>query len=360
MTDLILHPTTLESPPAVSEGSAVLLPTGYTAGYNETDYLANCWVEATEQFLASRKSENTRRAYAHQLKAFLAWANKQPWQITPADLQNYVAHCRTHSDKDETVNARIAAISSYYRYLQNDYHINLPGGQVGALIAYNPAAAKSLRAKINAYGKSAYLGDAEARALLKAIDRKTLTGLRDYALLLTYLATGRRSNEIRQLRFGDFTEVDGRMFYRWSGKGKKDKKNEIPLRVWKSIIAYLKASGRPNPQPEDHLFVSHSDHAARLPNVPATWQPGVSPLSARMVGLILKRHARRAGLKAEHVHPHTLRHTAAMLRKKAGDDVEKICAFLGHSSIAVTQVYLHELEGQIDTSWSTVEALLGL
>ena len=55
-----------------------------------------------------------------------------------------------------------------------------------------------------------------------------------------------------------------------------------------------------------------------------------------------------------------LRPTAAMLRKQAGDDVEQVSGFLAHSSLAIPQVYLHQVEGQQDGSWSKVEALLGL
>jgi integrase len=45
---------------------------------------------------------------------------------------------------------------------------------------------------------------------------------------------------------------------------------------------------------------------------------------------------------------HDLRHTAARLRREAGADVEEIREFLAHSSLAVTQVYLHRLERKSD------------
>ena len=57
---------------------------------------------------------------------------------------------------------------------------------------------------------------------------------------------------------------------------------------------------------------------------------------------------------------HKQRQEAAMLRKEAGDDLEAIQSLLEHSSLAITQIYLHKIEGKQDTSWSKVEALLGL
>ena len=79
-----------------------------------------------------------------------------------------------------------------------------------------------------------------------------------------------------------------------------------------------------------------------------------------MVGRLLKKYARRAGLEPAGIKVHTLRHTAAMLRKEAGDDLQSISNFLAHSSLATTQIYLHSIEGRQDVTWQKVEVLLGL
>lgn len=51
---------------------------------------------------------------------------------------------------------------------------------------------------------------------------------------------------------------------------------------------------------------------------------------------------------------HILRHTAAKLRRDAGESVEAVSAFLDHSSLAVTTVFLRRLEGVEDRSWASV------
>ena len=43
----------------------------------------------------------------------------------------------------------------------------------------------------------------------------------------------------------------------------------------------------------------------------------------------------------EQVTPHVLRHTAAMLLREAGVDISTIALWMGHESIASTQIYLH-------------------
>ena len=57
---------------------------------------------------------------------------------------------------------------------------------------------------------------------------------------------------------------------------------------------------------------------------------------------------------------HILRHTAAKLRRDAGESIEAVSQFLDHSSLAVTTVYLRRLEGQTDESWGRVAEALGV
>src|SRR3972149_3524883 len=163
---------------------------------------------------------------------------------------------------------------------------------------------------------------------------------------------------------------------RGPGKGKEKSGTEGPPGVGgrEAIVEYLKAAGRfpaeasspgldeaSSPGDEEYIFTALTNKAGRLPNVSAAeWEPGAQPLSMREVGRLLKRYARLAGLDAKKIQVHTLRHTAAMLRHEAGDNVEDICAFLAHSSLAITQIYLHRVEGKKDTSWSKVEALRSL
>jgi integrase len=57
---------------------------------------------------------------------------------------------------------------------------------------------------------------------------------------------------------------------------------------------------------------------------------------------------------------HILRHTAAKLRRDAGETVEDVSRFLDHSSLPVTTVYLRRLEGEQDRSWDKVAQAIGV
>jgi integrase len=57
---------------------------------------------------------------------------------------------------------------------------------------------------------------------------------------------------------------------------------------------------------------------------------------------------------------HILRHSAAKLRRDAGESIEDVSRFLDHSSLAVTTTYLRRLEGQEDKGWGKVAEAIGL
>jgi len=79
-----------------------------------------------------------------------------------------------------------------------------------------------------------------------------------------------------------------------------------------------------------------------------------------MVCHLLKKYFHKAGIDPSRITVHSLRHTAALLRKEAGDDLESVSDFLGNSTLAVTQTYLHKIETRQDVSWFKVSSLLGL
>lgn len=318
---------------------------------------AAAWNAAIESWLETRKAGNTQRAYYGAWADFTEFVGKPPWQVGRTDVVAWVRDMTLRELAPRSINQKLAAVSSMFSYACNVFTIRAGGREV-PLYDHNPARGVD-RPTVWAYDKAYYLSPEQCQALLGAIPRNTLQGLRDYALFLFYVASGRRNSEVRELRWGDFIEEGGRIYYKWAGKRKR-RKDEIPLRVWNAVLAYLKAAGRLELAEGDYIFTALSDSAARLATVADDWRPGVEPISMRQVGKLLKRYARRAGLRADLIHVHSLRHTAAHLRRLAGDDVEVVSSFLAHSSIAVTQIYLHTTEGRKDESWSKVEALIGI
>jgi integrase/recombinase XerD len=283
-------------------------------------------------WLASRRSPETARAYRQAIADLVSCTGKRLEEMTRQDVIAWI-NARKNTLSPATLAQRIAGVSSFYRFCHDDF----VGEDGRPLSISNPAASRSIRPQVEPYGKSSYLSPDQARALLHAIDRASARGARDYALILGYLMLGRRNSEWRTVRWEDFERMGNEIILRWHGKGKQDQRLSVPRILWKAINAI------PGQSHQGYLFTAR----------------GGNPLSARAVGRILKKYARLAGLEWESIHVHTLRHSAAMLRKESGDDIQAISEFLRHSSLAITQIYLHKIEGQ-RVKYGRVADLLGL
>ncbi len=306
------------------------------------------WRSAFESWFTLMPA-NSARAYQLAWKSLLAHTGKNPWEIERADVAGWV-ECMTREGRSaSTIQQRLAGVSSFFQFLNDSCGIK----------SDNPASGKSLRPKRGRYEGARYLDVDHVQMLLAAIPGGTPQGSRDLALYLAYLFTGRRNTEIRSLKWGDIEQDHFRIYYRWTGKG-KSRRDELPRPVFKAITRHLEITGRDKTiQPDDYIFIPLTNNATRLPNVGAqTSTAGQQPISMHEVGQLLKKYCRMAGLAPMRVHD--LRHTAAMLRRAAGDDVEKVSDFLNHSNIAITQTYLHGIEGRVDDSWQTVEKMLGI
>ena len=89
------------------------------------------------------------------------------------------------------------------------------------------------------------------------------------------------------------------------------------------------------------------------------WQAGAGPqgISSGTFYGRFRKYVRAAGLAPSGLH--VLRHSAAKLRRDAGESIEAVSAFLDHSSLAVTTVYLRRLEGETDRTWRDVAIAIG-
>lgn len=306
----------------------------------------NVWDEALAAFLAGKKtkSEATFQSYRYSVRDFFATVapGRTPEQVSVADVAAYKAHLERKGNRPGTIGTRIAAVSSFYRFLTRP-----TDARGGSLVAANPAAWIE-RPKVAMFERPRKMSLADFSALLATVAGKSdLRALRDRALLLTYVFTGRRRAEIARLVGADLERDDaGRLFYRYRGKGGKTGFRQLPPPAAAALDRYLVASGRPEVAPSEAVFLS----------LGGRWCG--QPLSPAGVLSIVKARAREAGIPVERVKVHGLRHLSASLRRRSGATVEEVQAHLDHSSLAVTAVYLDKMEGKTDDGWQGVESLL--
>jgi len=297
----------------------------------------SAWDQALYAFLVEKGnrsgSKRTVESYGRMLWPFFADLGKAPDRVKPADVLAWVHGIgksgRTPSAT--TVGARIACLSSFYRFL-----IRM------GLVAANPCDAIERPRSIASLARG-YSAD-EVRRLL-AIVPDSVAGRRDRALLLTFILTGRRRTEVIGLAAGDISVEGEAVFYAYRGKGGKRGRRELPRPAYEALCATLTDAG---------LSLATMDPAESL------WQAGARPegVTSGTFYARFRRYPRAAGLAPTGIH--VLRHTAAKLRRDAGESIESVSAFLDHSSLAVTTVYLRRLEGQEDRVWREVAEAVGV
>lgn len=301
------------------------------------------WETLALTFLAP-KNPGTRRSYEYALRDFFSVAGKTPDQVTVADVAAYRARLEAQGNSSGTVACRLAALSSFYQFLCR------PSDARGRSIVQGNPFAGVERPRVEPYQNARKMALADLLTILRYLGEKgDLASIRDRALILCYVFTGRRRREIANLRAGDLFEDDeGRLFYRYIGKRGKTGNRELPPPAAAAVREYLRASNRGELPEDAPIFVSTSGRTAGQAFTP----DGI----LRMV----KLRAKAAGVDPSRVRIHGLRHLAAALRRKAGAAVEEVQGFLDHTHLNTTAIYLEKTEGKEDTSWQGVAALLGI
>lgn len=289
------------------------------------------WKDAKAAWLAAaeRRSEHTARTYERSLRRFKRFVDKPLDRVGGADVQAW-ADAMADRLSPSTINTYMSAVSSFYQFCADRYTVVGEDGREHGLTDYNPTT-RVEREPVQKYGKARALTLEETQALLAQPDRSTEIGARNYAILLMALLTGRRSAEIRGLRWRDIH--NGERFH-WRGKGRKERTDELPEPCWAAISNYRRVAGIKDPNPDDPVFTSRR----------YTHQT----LSSQFLTLMIQGYAEAAGLG--HVTFHTTRHTYAYLRREQGHDVLRISRALAHTNLQTTQVYLDQIATQ-DDGW---------
>ena len=297
----------------------------------------SAWDQALYAFLIEKGnrsgSRRTVESYSRMLWPFFAERSLTPDRVKPADVLAWV-HGIGRSGRTPsatTVGARIACLSSYFHFLI----------RMGLLIS-NPCDAVERPRSVQSVARG-YSAD-EVRRLL-AVVPDTVAGRRDRAILLVLVLTGRRRTEVISLRADDLSIEGETVFYSYRGKGGKRGRRELPRPAYEAICATLTDAGKEllAMAPEESL-----------------WQAAARPegVTSGTFYARFRRYLQVAGLAPTGIH--VLRHTAAKLRRDAGESIEEVSAFLDHSSLAVTTVYLRRLEGQEDRAWREVAEAIGV
>lgn len=295
----------------------------------------------TGRFLASTDVKaQSLKTYKFGVEKFKAWLTAHGIESpTRNDIIAYRDTLKTETNAKGRVNTPatvatyMAAVKSFYTFAETE---------IGARNL-----AKGIRAPQTKNHKKDALTTDQARKVLNGIDRSTLDGKRDYALMALLMMTGLRTCEAAGADCGDRRNKDDRRVLWIHGKGRDDKDDFVvlPDMVDAAINDYLTA--RKVTAENAPLFTSRKGR-------------GAGRLTAGRISHIVKGHLRNAGYDETKLTAHSLRHTAVTLALRAGSPIQQVQAMARHKSINTTLIYAHNIDRTANAAEDRVAVALAV
>jgi integrase/recombinase XerD len=236
-------------------------------------------------------SSNTIDAYRTDLELFETFLSGD---VLYADMDDIVEYLSTFTNK-RTINRKLSSINSFFDYcLKEEFLENKPKLKQSKLPKTLPK----------------YLPFETIERTYLQIDKSSVTGLRDAALILFLYATGTRVSEAIAVEKSDFS--DGWLKIRHA-KGDKQRLIPIAAMAIEAIDAYLKMRRHHS----EYIWLNYLGE----------------PISRITAYKITKKYLGAS--------PHVLRHSYATSLILGGADLRVVQELLGHASLNTTQIYTH-------------------
>ena len=155
---------------------------------------------------------------------------------------------------------------------------------------------------------------------LKYARNRLFSAKRDYAILNLFYSSGIRLKELVNLNLNDIDFKGG--IVNVLGKGNEEREATLTNEAIKILKSYLKTRNLWKGNKGKAIFLSRSG----------------SRITKMKIQRNIERYGKEAGISKK-VTPHMIRHSIATHFLNAGMDIRRIQGFLGHKSLASTQIY---------------------
>lgn len=265
-------------------------------------------------------SEKTRSTYQRSLrqifKFFTTNSVKNP---SRDDLLNFKKSLEANGRKPATIGLYLASARRFFSWTE----------QKGIY----PNIAEDIKAPKQERGhKRDFFGASQLKNIMSDIDRNTLEGKRNFAIMTLMITGGLRTIEIIRANIEDLRTLGDCTVLYVQGKGRKDRTEfvKIPAPVLKAINDYLSARGTVEDTAPLFASVSKRNKGSRL--------------TTRTISGVCKRAMITAGYNSSKFTAHSLRHSAVTLSIMAGASIQEAQAFARHANIATTTIYAHTVD----------------
>jgi integrase/recombinase XerC len=277
------------------------------------------WDTVLSDWLNTKRSLHTRRVYQKDIENFLADLGTELGKFLTLDrhgafelVSRYKGELIKNNLKSATINRRLAAIKSLVSFAYNC-------GRCEFMLE----AVKS--EKLSAYRDTTGVDSETFKRVLEGIDRGSLKGIRDYALLLLLWSNALRRSEVSKANIGDFDQKSKTLRIFGKGRGNNSEIVSLGTGTVTAIMAWLSARGETNP--DKALFCSVN--------------PGYRDgrLCTQAIYNIVSDRCQSAGI-TKVMSPHRIRHSAITSALEATNgDVRRVQKLSRHSSLNTLLIY---------------------
>lgn len=277
------------------------------------------WGRVLSDWLATKRSPHTRRVYRRDIENFLADLGTELGKFLSLDrhgayalVSRYKGELVTKGLKSATINRRLAAIKSLVSFSYNCGHCDFMLESVKG-------------EKMSSYRDTSGVDSETFKQVLSAIDRGTLKGIRDYALLILLWSNALRRSEVSKANISDFDQKSKTLRIFGKGKGNNAETVSLGSGTVMAIEAWLEARGEH--QPDKALFCS----------VNIGYRDG--RLCTQAIYDIVKSRCQAAGI-SKVMSPHRIRHSSITAALEATNgDVRRVQKLSRHSSLNTLLIY---------------------
>ena len=263
-------------------------------------------------------ARNTQEAYGRDLKDFLSFLESRGAGFATADramVEDYLVQCEAIGLATATKARRLSSIKQLYRFaFEENLRKDNPAIQVRG-----PRKDKRLPKSLSLQEVEQLLQTAHIMPKQRT-DKMRLTCLMD----LLY-ATGMRVTELVSLPVAAVRGNPDMILVR--GKGGKERMVPLSPSARDAVILWLSLRDQDEAHTKSAFLFPSRGKQGHLTRIWFFQQ--------------IKKLALMAGVNAEKVTPHSLRHAFATHLLAGGADLRSIQTLLGHADIATTEIYTH-------------------
>ncbi|MBY5957627.1 tyrosine-type recombinase/integrase [Membranicola marinus] len=261
-----------------------------------------------------RYSLHTLTAYQCDLKQFKDYMLDQyqllcSTEVKLMHVRSWVYDMTERKLKKQSINRKLSTLRSYFQFLKREGHVET-----------NPVA--QIQPMKTGKQLPEVIPEAVIKMYLQGGGQDHWKDIRDRILIAILYETGMRRAELMNLEWKDIDLRSGYIVI----MGKRQKQRQIPVRP--ELLQSLK-----------QYRMSTMDEFNRLPYPVMVTDQGEKVYAKWIYNKV--KSILGGWSSSQRLSPHLLRHSIATHLLNAGADIQVIREFLGHSTLAATEIYTH-------------------